>query len=165
MKYKPSINQTVRGLSTSTLNNKVYNSTQSQIQLRVSCRLSKSNNDNILPVILTAKYSESILDLVVSLNTGDKTFLTTFVNNIDLFSFKVEVQNPNSSPAIIQIQESASERKASNSSTINYNLYEATNVINNQKDNNDNTDVNIVFTNGDSTPVITNGNHTINIPV
>jgi hypothetical protein len=105
MKYKPSVNQTIRGRSTSALNNKKYNLTEQALQLKVTARLSTFSNDNILPLVLTIKYAESIPDLVVSINTGDKLFLTTFVNNIDTFEFKVEVENPNNSPAIIQIQE------------------------------------------------------------
>jgi hypothetical protein len=108
MEFKPSINQTIRGRSTSTLNNKRYNLTEQSLQLKVTARLSKSTDDNILPLLLTIKYTESIPDLIINLNTGDKLFLTTFVNNIDLFEFKIEVENPNVSPAIIQIQESLS---------------------------------------------------------
>ena len=106
MNWKPSINQTIRGGSTSTLNNKRYNLTEQATKLKVSARLSQSTNENILPLVLTISYSESIPDLIVSLNTGGKIFLTTFVENIDLFDFRIKVENPNASPAIICIQES-----------------------------------------------------------
>lgn len=106
MKFKPSINQTIRGRSTSTLNNKKYNLTEQALQLKIAARLSKFDNENILPLVLTIKYAESVPDLVVNINTGNKVFLTTFVNSTELFKFKIDVENPNFSPAIICIQES-----------------------------------------------------------
>jgi hypothetical protein len=155
MKFKPSINQTIRGLFTSTLNNKKYNTTEQPIQLKISAKLSKSTDANVLPLILTISYSESIPDLVVNLNTGDKTFLTTFVNNIELFEFKVKVQNPNSSPAIVCIQESIIESIPQNNSKqifVNQPLFKK-----------EDEDVNIVFANSGGTPTITSGNN-ITIP-
>ena len=119
MNWKPSINQTIRGGSTSALNNKRYNLTKQATKLKVSARLSQSTNENILPLVLTISYSESILDLIVSLNTGGKIFLTTFVENIDLFDFRIKVENPNASPAIICIQESITPTIPSNEQTNN----------------------------------------------
>jgi hypothetical protein len=102
--WKPSFTRSIKGRSDYNFLNQIFESDVDKLRIEVSI-VNGFSQTQILPATLTVIYSENIDDEIFTISVGDKKPLTTLIDNLKPYAFKLLLNNPNKSPLLVLLQQ------------------------------------------------------------
>jgi hypothetical protein len=101
--WKPSFIRSIKGRSDYNFLNQIFEFDVDKLKIEVSI-INGFSQTQILPATLTVIYEENIEDEVFAIPVGDKKPLTTLIDNLKPYPFKLSLNNPNKSPILVLLQ-------------------------------------------------------------